>query len=31
MVPSIKTTTSDKSYLVFKGYVANAMAYIKGT
>ena len=28
-VQSIETTTSDRSYRVFKGYVANAMADIK--
>ena len=31
IVPSIETTTTDKSYHVFKGYVANATADIEGT
>ena len=31
IVPSIETTTTDKIYRVFKGYVANATADIEGT
>ena len=31
IVPSIETTTTDKSYRVLKGYVANATADIEGT
>ena len=31
IVPSIETTATDKSYRVFKEYVANATADIEGT